>query len=117
MPGPWPAQIGVTWTDYRAWRYDARVESTPRIAAVAGSRVRDDPRGMPYVTTTVRITGPAHLAILAELCQRTGQTPAALSTELVNEELRYIGIPGARDQVRRTRAARRALYDPHRDTR
>jgi hypothetical protein len=93
------------------------MKATPRIGAVAGSRVRDDPRGMPFVTTTVRVTGPAHLAILAELCRRTGQTPAALCTLLVNEELRYIGIPGARDQVRRTRAERRALYDPHRDTR
>ena len=73
------------------------------MTSAAGLTVRADRRGVPYVQTTVRITGPAHLAVLDELACRTGQTAAALCTELVNEELRYTGIPGARDQVRRTR--------------
>jgi hypothetical protein len=95
----------------------------PRMASIAPPAVQlgltehTDRRGMPYVKTSARITGPAHIGALAELCRRTGRSPATIAAELVTEELRYLAIPGARDQVRRARAERRRLFDPEGDRR
>lgn len=76
-----------------------------------------DARGMPYITTTVRVTGEAAIAAFERACEVTGQTPATLATELVTEEIRYMSVPRMRAQVRASRAERRGLFDPGGDRR
>ena len=71
-----------------------------------------DPRGVPYVTVTIRVTGEAAITAFEELCEQAGVSPPALATELVAEELWYLRVPGMRDHVRRARAERRHQYAP-----
>lgn len=69
-----------------------------------------DPRGVAYVSTTVRITGPAAIAAAEQLAAQEGQAIAELASRLVLEEVWYCANPGMRDHVRRARAERRLRY-------
>ena len=78
---------------------------------------RTDARGVPYVQMQIRVTGEATIAILERLCAATATPPAQVASDLVLEELWYLGVPGMRDHVRRTRAERRHRHGPARDSR
>lgn len=69
-----------------------------------------DARGVPYVTATVRITGPAAIAAAEQLAAQERLSLAALASRLVAEEILYCADPGQRQQIRRARAARRRRY-------